>query len=99
RPPSFPLFPYTTLFRSAGDGVPAFEPIGGPALGELPEVRRHVVSHETPRQPGEEQVDHAVAHEEELCREPAAQVGTRLVQPAERSEEHTSELQSRVDLV
>src|SRR2546422_2024261 len=70
RPPRSTLFPYTTLFRSLPrDRVPAFEPVGGAAVGELADVRCHVVPHETPRQPGE------------------------------RSEEHTSELQSRLHLV
>src|SRR3712207_8040597 len=58
RPPRSTLFPYTTLFRSVGDGPPA---------GELP-VRRRLGGRVDP-------------HE------------------AHRSEEHTSELQSRQYLV
>src|SRR5690242_21528493 len=57
RPPRSTLFPYTTLFRSAG-GALAWHPIGGDEEAQSP-----------------------------------------LVAPVGRSEEHTSELQSHVNLV
>src|SRR2546422_4029926 len=62
RPPRSTLFPYTTLFRSHGDGVPG----GGP---EAPPAGRHQGAARRARRRGG------------------------------RSEEHTSELQSRLHLV
>src|SRR3712207_7795597 len=86
RPPRSTLFPYTTLFRSAGQVLPVVEaavvrvkPAGGDPLPELPadapgDVRGHV--------------EHRPLHHQRLH-----------VRRAERSEEHTSELQSRQYLV
>src|SRR5437868_12163694 len=86
-PPRATLFPYTTLFRSGG-------PEGEPC--------------------GEETKEHASArefrwhHERGLCgfhgrcqRQPRAALPNQPSPPAgaPRSEEHTSELQSRFDLV
>src|SRR2546422_3182648 len=62
RPPRSTLFPYTTLFRSAGDRVHDAEPREEPVEVRVP-VRVH------------------------------------LVVAVQRSEEHTSELQSRLHLV
>src|SRR2546428_13604643 len=96
RPPRSTLFPYTTLFRSRVDGQ-VHEP-----LLELTDVGPHrpQVRGERGRQldvladhPAEdfvETLDHRVqAHHPRLHR--------LLI--GERSEEHTSELQSRSDLV
>src|SRR5439155_20920918 len=41
RPPRSPLFPYTTLFRSDGDGVePRADPRRAPACGRSPRIDR-----------------------------------------------------------
>src|SRR3712207_7056583 len=87
RPPRSTLFPYTTLFRSVvgDDGVGRVEdPLGG-AVVLL-------------------QDDDARAGEVPLEVEDVAEIGAppavdRLVVVAHRSEEHTSELQSRQYLV
>src|SRR3712207_7635726 len=68
RPPRSTLFPYTTLFRSAGRGAGAAGPHGTHGGGG-PEARP------------------ARGHRRETC------------VPGGRSEEHTSELQSRQYLV
>src|SRR5690348_17540250 len=76
RPPRSTLFPYTTLFRSAADGLD-HEVVArlvrvGPARSEAADRQVH---------------------------QPRVQRAQRLVREAERSEEHTSELQSPVHLV
>src|SRR5687768_18302252 len=85
RPPRSTLFPYTTLFRSAGDqGVPPIE--------VLLEVDQSVAA-------GLGQPVHLGHHlwgELDAVRHNLLAV---LVVPAARSEEHTSELQSRLHLV
>src|SRR5690242_21209074 len=85
RPPASTLFPYTTLFRSAGALVAL--PAGRVAAAELAAVVGAVVAAAPPA------VVAAVV---------AAGLGVSvaLVPPqAARSEEHTSELQSHVNLV
>src|SRR5688572_32361261 len=92
RPPRSTLFPYTTLFRSGGAarGKPlefALEHEGGDAAVEL------CVNEEDIRIGG-------VGNERLSAREPVAALvsrGGRL--HAQRSEEHTSELQSQSNLV
>src|SRR3712207_8364483 len=88
RPPRSTLFPYTTLFRSAGrDVVEAFMPVVAPAM--------FATRHPNEYYESEEQYYFAVAdvlHEEYQ----------RIVDAGfliQRSEEHTSELQSRQYLV
>src|SRR3712207_8253278 len=82
RPPRSTLFPYTTLFRSGGDGWSAAPEIGDrqAALGQLG------------AQDGQREADDgggvALDAPDERC-----------AQAVERSEEHTSELQSRQYLV
>src|SRR2546422_7463119 len=93
-PPSPPLFPYPTLSRPPGE-VGARGRIEA-ALEEL----RHGV-HATPQierheQPAEEQQHEAREPFEVPDREPALRAAAR---EADRSEEHTSELQSRLHLV
>src|SRR3712207_7839239 len=81
RPPRSTLFPYTTLFRSAGEEDGA-QP--QPELGQLrPADLRHRV---------------ARGHVADLVPQHAGQLRLRVHQP-HRSEEHTSELQSRQYLV
>src|SRR2546422_3748785 len=74
RPPRSTLFPYTTLFRSVGDGP--------------------LVLHLGTRRP-------PVARGNDHDRQPAGDEGARPVfhLARRRSEEHTSELQSRLHLV
>src|SRR5690606_41168359 len=83
-PPPPPLFPYTTLFRSARPRPP------------LP--RQGVVHHA----PGERRIDHRFV-EPPPPRAADDEVGGEIQRQAPfgcvRSEEHTSELQSRENLV
>src|SRR5687768_18150883 len=78
RPPRSTLFPYTTLFRSAGGAEAA--PL---AIRALECLRRHLLRGGTVAQKRRDVSVHA--------REGPAVEG--------RSEEHTSELQSRLHLV
>src|SRR5207249_10215093 len=95
-PPVYPLFPYTTLFRSLrrDDGVAAVGDVAEraavnerrPALERLDEV-------------GIDRVLQKQGHR--TVRLQVARPNGRLVggESDDRSEEHTSELQSRFDLV
>src|SRR5690606_41498710 len=86
RPPSSPLFPYTTLFRSLDGGDAAALERGDRrgARTDRPPVHQH--------RTGAAQGDAAA----ELGAGQAQGVAQR---PQQRSEEHTSELQSRENLV
>src|SRR3712207_8245453 len=87
RPPISTLFPYTTLFRSGEAGVqPAVADLGH-LVGPHP-LRGHPVQRLRRRPVA------AQAH----LQEPVAAQRAGLDEPA-RSEEHTSELQSRQYLV
>src|SRR3989440_3524693 len=82
RPPRSPLFPYTTLFRSAGNRLArAGNPLRlGQGLGQPEQrLRRHAA------------VEGALTADEVALDDCHAE--------SRRSEEHTSELQSRSDLV
>src|SRR2546429_6544269 len=93
RPPSSTLFPYPTLFRSAR--------LGG---AQEPGIELHLISHggcEAPLQLVEaeelsaaERVDHQLSLRQPHLAEEMAGKADAL-----RSEEHTSELQSRLHLV
>src|SRR3712207_7825253 len=95
RPPRSTLFPYTTLFRSRIEGG------GHPGQDE-----QHRKAGDHRREEGEGQLlagERQVAAQDrpelvELAFE-ALQLGTRLEHLRLRSEEHTSELQSRQYLV
>src|SRR5206468_12148314 len=95
-PPAGPtLFPYTTLFRSA-DGR-----ADGDADGEV-EVAHEALDHERLLGILLTEVGDVGPHDvEELCHYggDAGEVAGPAVGALERSEEHTSELQSRSDLV
>src|SRR5207249_6584083 len=89
RPPRFALFPYTTLFRSHRDADGTLLAVAPNAhLGNLPRSR---VGHERGERGG---LVHclAVPGEDHVA---GLDAGAR----GGRSEEHTSELQSRFDLV
>src|SRR2546422_2290612 len=83
RPPRSTLFPYTTLFRSVLQGV----------AGDLP------------GEPAELGADHAEVRPDQRVERGADRPGGGQAVPAHvprrepRSEEHTSELQSRLHLV
>src|SRR5207248_10757670 len=81
RPPISPLFPYTTLFRSARGRLPDLAAPGARLGGYPPDQARHR--------------DHAG---ESLVRLLLRDLPGRRRHP-DRSEEHTSELQSPYDLV
>src|SRR3712207_7097791 len=89
RPPRSTLFPYTTLFRSAGAGGTGRRGRAG-RVG-APSVLLH----------GGPEPVLVEAEDVELALLPAAarHDGPALVVDVERSEEHTSELQSRQYLV
>src|SRR3712207_7325672 len=80
RPPRSTLFPYTTLFRSAGGGR-----LGGEVAVHRPAVHRAVG----------QRVRGAVPR----ARHPGVADAAQLPGDLPRSEEHTSELQSRQYLV
>src|SRR5207249_11663197 len=89
-PPRSPLFPYTTLFRSLG-----------PRLGRVALQEINFGGAEVPRIDGNQ--DLPVLGVDTLLLGPGAAPGDRAADLGEgqfdRSEEHTSELQSRFDLV
>src|SRR5690242_21019181 len=92
RPPRSTLFPYTTLFRSLAGGRV------GPEVASVPVERDEVDPVAPGLRAGHEPVEPA-------ARPVAAEGHHRAAQPhagaleAGRSEEHTSELQSHVNLV
>src|SRR5690606_41712396 len=92
RPPSSPLLPYTTLFRSGHAGRDLQLLDRDAALQHLVEARPHGAHRTGAEQPGQR-----VA-----ASDPPHLLGVRAVLshgPILRSEEHTSELQSRENLV
>src|SRR5207249_11216160 len=89
RPPRSTLFPYTTLFRSLHrDHARAL--LGGHVLGDRLEDDRLDIARE-----------HLLEHRLRLGLVEVVPVARGRAEPLarERSEEHTSELQSRFDLV
>src|SRR5207248_8568845 len=99
RPPCSPLFPYTTLFRSVGIAELRIDGNGALALGDgLREPSLERVH------PAEKRVRFGarLLRERRLIQANRARVIAlllALVTTLERSEEHTSELQSPYDLV
>src|SRR3712207_8920193 len=95
RPPRSTLFPYTTLFRSAGEEeVPLGLRQGGERRPDRVGRAQHVGEDHLPPVAG--------VGLQEAPRRAEAGVGERhvdLAEGIERSEEHTSELQSRQYLV
>src|SRR3712207_7488216 len=83
RPPRSTLFPYTTLFRSAG---------------RLQELRQQVEAGGLARAVGADQAVDAAAPDPQVHVAHSDEAQELLRQPG-RSEEHTSELQSRQYLV
>src|SRR2546429_5510869 len=91
RPPRSTLFPYTPLFRS--HVAPAIEQ----RLVEPQILGARDQRLETPRE--QRQVVIRVGHRGELRRLRGGQVPAPVLASLHRSEEHTSELQSRLHLV
>src|SRR3712207_7433660 len=91
RPPRSTLFPYTTLFRSEGEAGVNLVDDGGAVVLDAEHVA--VVEDEDP----------VLAHPERLRQVGVGPLVARLAvdrrEEARRSEEHTSELQSRQYLV
>src|SRR5207249_11960397 len=94
RPPRSALFPYTTLFRSVDRdlGPDREHRLADPLLGMG-----------TDRGGSEHDAASAISDEDEPARLQSRRAGARgvadLRRRVDRSEEHTSELQSRFDLV
>src|SRR5438067_10567941 len=90
RPPLSTLFPYTTLFRSAGNRVR----VSAQLLDARNDVHLWAEHYDRP-------LDDVFAIQSEVAKSIADQLRAKLSprEKAARSEEHTSELQSRFDLV
>src|SRR3712207_6967746 len=87
QPPRSPLFPYTTLFRSGTTGRRGAD------------CRASVPSSGEDRGPPMPAPDFRSPYRHGFVRVAAATLRTVIGDPAARSEEHTSELQSRQYLV
>src|SRR5437868_11201983 len=90
-PPSSPLFPYTTLFRSYRD-----EGRHAACPGRLAARRLEDIELVLDRELG---VDHRLPALDAGEQRRQAMIALRPDHEIDRSEEHTSELQSRFDLV
>src|SRR5436309_7938411 len=93
-PPRSTLFPYTTLFRSGGKQIAADRPHQVFAGGVLVIRVFQIINHLLHVSPGRGVVDSARASEESGRAGRDHEAGG-----VARSEEHTSELQSRENLV
>src|SRR3712207_8876191 len=92
RPPRSTLFPYTTLFRSVREELPAVHH----------RVRLQEERHGVDPEPGQAQLEPEAHDPGDLVPHGGIrdiQVGLLAVEDVLRSEEHTSELQSRQYLV
>src|SRR3712207_9072108 len=96
RPPRSTLFPYTTLFRSQASGLGL-----GPGAPEPTRLSPKVVTHiEEAHQDSVESTRGGLAVDTEMMvRDGIILLEQMAENPEERSEEHTSELQSRQYLV
>src|SRR5690606_41874806 len=96
RPPRPPLFPYTPLFRSHLPRRPAWE---DPAWSELSRDTHIIVASSRPDDGQAAQALAAGCSGYLHAYSPPEVLGRALESIASRSEEHTSELQSRENLV
>src|SRR3546814_7453239 len=93
--PTDPLCPYTTLFRSPGQGGTGHAADGDDASGLRRGTRRLVRRRGAPRTGTEIRREAALRGRPERAHHHGpAPAGDRRESPARRSEEHTSELQS-----
>src|SRR5690606_41261533 len=88
RPPTAPLFPYTTLFRS-GDHAEPVAPSGVPEIAALESALERMRRALTGTTISRDYLDAVLNSMNDAV----------LVTAPDRSEEHTSELQSRENLV
>src|SRR5690242_21612315 len=84
RPPRSTLFPYTTLFRSYGSGI-------------VVSARGHIVTAARLAEGCQSLVASGLGNAERVAEDKT--LGLALLRIYGRSEEHTSELQSHVNLV
>src|SRR5262249_61196905 len=93
-PPTSPLFPYTTLFRSCMDFYDILDQV-------LALLQRHqrVTYRAVQRQFGVDEDTLADLKDALLYAHPEVRVEQGVLEIGERSEEHTSELQSLTNLV
>src|SRR5207249_10180446 len=98
RPPRAPLFPYTTLFRSSPpSGIEASSRTQLPRTSDCTWSSRYCSGSVGK---GTFTVHVAVAGDASVFPEASVALTEKVcLPPARRSEEHTSELQSRFDLV
>src|SRR5206468_10833198 len=97
RPPLPPLFPYTTLFRSIPPAPPGAAS-APPFSLRFPQIPIDIGCSEAPR-PGDPPVTVGPCVASEERDDHVVVVRRRGRERLRRSEEHTSELQSRSDLV
>src|SRR5690606_42080427 len=98
RPPSPALFPYTTLFRSgAVRGALHLSRAGRPGQHRAPAAALPLTS--APDPPTARGAPMRALTEEESMNRPSRSTRAAVFGTAIRSEEHTSELQSRENLV
>src|SRR5262249_62271370 len=91
-PPSSPLFPYTTLFRSAdGESGAVHRRCLGPTLRALALM--------LPRHPKTVFINRYYSPDESATAQLLTDLAAELAKTDPRSEEHTSELQSLTNLV
>src|SRR5256884_8963946 len=96
RPPRSTLFPYTTLFRSADEdinvlGVSEVEATGV-RKGQIVDIEEAVAAINSSLESAERMAGYSVS-------KVVASIGGSHIESQNRSEEHTSELQSRLHLV
>src|SRR2546430_13697146 len=95
RPPRSTLFPYTTLFRSPAEVLRSEPPGLADIAGAEPDHRRRVVYQRDGL--GKSESEAGALADLPALRD--AVLRLELRGPGERSEEHTSELQSQSNLV
>src|SRR2546429_7111030 len=95
RPPRSTLFPYTTLFRSVSSQI-AEDTITWPRLRRVKPISRTIAATILI-----EEIESAVPRNSDVSRRLPGSGSSHsgISQPNARSEEHTSELQSRLHLV
>src|SRR5207253_8973553 len=98
RPPSSTLFPYTTLFRSAAVCRPSASAVLHPVLTQAVARNPFTPRHDSMARRPQHLANRATSCQRSLTQESLSYVALAW-DPSARSEEHTSELQSRGHLV
>src|SRR2546429_6780433 len=91
RPPRSTLFPYTTLFRSRRNWARSAKPRTNWISSER--------NWESPTRWSQQTLQRCFCRQRTFARSRQCELKTKLRFPAKRSEEHTSELQSRLHIV